>query len=299
LNTTHIPVLSSQVIQWFDPSPGKTFIDCTLGLGGHAKLLLEKMEGKGALYGIEADERNLQLAKENLKPYSNAHFVHNNFEALEDIGNSVREKEGKIDGILFDLGLSSPHVDDGERGFSFQKEGPLDMRFDPRQSLTAAEIINTYTQDELISIFKAYGEERHPYKIAEKIVEHRRHGKFSTTSELANFIAAIFSHGKKDFFFKRHPATRIFQALRIAVNREMEVLGKGLYAAINVLSKGGRIEVISYHSIEDRIVKHLFKDQAKEGIIKILTKKPIKPEREEVLENRRSRSACLRIAEKL
>ncbi|MEK7523961.1 MAG: 16S rRNA (cytosine(1402)-N(4))-methyltransferase RsmH, partial [Patescibacteria group bacterium] len=183
--------------------------------------------------------------------------------------------------------------------FSFQSEGPLDMRFDTRQPLTAAVIANTYSLKDLQFIFQIYGEEKFSYRIAKEMVEHRRREPFTTTSQLANCIANIFSRGKKDFYFKRHPATRVFQALRIATNREVEVLGIALAAAIQNISLGGRIVVISYHSIEDRIAKNMFRDGKKEGTLSVLTKKPLEPEEEEVAANRRSRSAKLRAAEKI
>lgn len=297
--SVHIPVLTNQVIAFLDPQPGKVFIDCTLGTGGHTKAILEKLVGQGAVYGIDSDNRNLDLARKRLTNYSNVHFIRDNFENLESLGGEILKKETRIDGILFDLGLSSLHVEEAERGFSFQREGPLDMRFDSRQEITASEIVNTYPLEKLIHIFQTYGEEKFSYRIARKIVESRKLKRFTTTSELTDAIKHIFSKGRKNFYFKRNPATRIFQALRIAANREIEVLHKGLEGAIKVLSKGGRIVVISYHSLEDRIVKNFFRDSKKAEILKIFTKKPIQPEGEEVQANPRSRSAKLRAAEKL
>lgn len=295
---SHIPVLTNQVIRLLDPRPGKVFIDATLGLGGHTEALLQIMGDTGAVYGVDVDERNLSHARERLKKYSNVHFIHGNFETLAQIGESIVSKEGKIDGILLDLGLSSVHVDEASRGFSFQQDGPLDMRFDTRQRLTAADIVNTYSAEELAQIFKLYGEEKFSNKIANEIVRYRKQKPFETTSELADFIAAPISEGK-DFYFKRHPATRVFQALRIATNREIEVLVAGLNGAAEIISKGGRLVVISYHSLEDRVVKNFFRDRKKEGALEILTKKPVCPDEEEVKNNRRSRSAKLRAAEKL
>lgn len=298
MNTTHIPVLTNQVLALLDPHPDKIFIDCTLGFGGHTEALLAHMHGKGAVYGIDVDDRNLEKAKERLKNLKNVHFIRDNFENLEEQGLSILEKEGHIDGILFDLGLSSLHIEEPERGFSFQGEGPLDMRFDTRQGVTAADIINTYSFEELLSIFRTYGEEKFSYRIAKSIVEYRKNKQFTTTSQLADFINDVVSQGKY-FYHKTHPATRIFQALRIAANREIEALEKGLNAAVNVLSKGGRLVVISYHSIEDRLVKNAFRNYKAQGKLKILTKKPIKPQEEEIAANRRSRSARLRAGEKI
>lgn len=297
--TTHTPVLKNQVLRFLEPKPGRVVIDCTLGLGGHAEAILELLHGKGMLYAIEVDERNLETAKNRLTSYDNVHYTHDTFENLEELGRRVLQKETHIDGILFDLGLSSPHVDEPQRGFSFQKEGPLDMRFDPRQRITAADIVNSYSLKDLISIFQTYGEEKFSHLIARKIVEHRRNESFKTTTQLADFIANIFSKGRPNFFFKRHPSTRIFQAIRIATNREIEALQAGLQAAISLISKNGRIVVISYHSLEDRIVKNLFRDAKREKILTVLTKKPIEAEEDEIRENPRSRSAKLRAAERL
>ncbi|MBI2638880.1 16S rRNA (cytosine(1402)-N(4))-methyltransferase RsmH [Candidatus Peregrinibacteria bacterium] len=297
MNDIHIPVLTNKILEYLEPVKNKIFIDCTLGSGGHAEALIT--HGAEAVYGIEVDERNLEKAKERLKQYENVHFIHDNFENLETIGAKILKKEKRIHGILFDLGLSSLHVDEAVRGFSFQHEGPLDMRFDTRTEVTAADIVNTYTLEELLFIFKTYGEEKSSYRIAREIVQHRRQHKFATTSQLADFIANIFSKGKPNFYFKRHPATRIFQALRIAANREIEVLQKGLEGAVKVLSITGKLVVISYHSLEDRLVKNFFRHQKTLGSLKILTKKPITPDDEEINRNRRSRSAKLRAAEKL
>ena len=295
----HIPVLTNQLLQFLAPREGQIFVDCTLGIGGHTKKISEALNGTGAVYGIEVDERNLALAKERLSAAKNIHFIHDNFENLEAIGKEIIKKEGKIDGILFDLGLSSLHVDEASRGFSFQKDGPLDMRFDPRQTLTAADIINEYSQEKLTEIFTTYGEERFSNSIAAGIVDHRKRSRFTTTLQLANFIESCVGGGRGHAGPRIHPATRVFQALRIATNREIEVLHSALASAISLLSQGGRIVVISYHSLEDRLVKNMFRDAKKESILNVLTKKPIKPDVHEIASNRRSRSACLRAAEKL
>ena len=293
----HISVLANQVIRFLAPDKGKVIVDCTLGAGGHSILLLEVLNNTGAIYGIDSDERNLEIAQQNLKNFSNIHFIHDNFENLETIGREILQSEGHIDGILMDLGISSMHIENPERGFSFQKQGPLDMRFNARQNLTAADIVNTYSLEDLHSIFKVYGEEKFSYRIAEQIIKHRKRERFSTTTQLADFIKSVVP--PKFRYGRIHPATRIFQALRVAANREVEVLNAGLVAAVNILSKNGRLAVISYHSLEDRIVKNFFKDRAAHGEIAILTKKPVTPDEEEIAVNRRSRSAKLRSAEKL
>lgn len=297
--TSHIPVLINQVIRLLNPEKGKVFIDATIGLGGHAEELLKTLDGTGAIYGIDADERNLNRARERLTDYSNVHFIHGNFENLEEIGKEIIRKEKRIDGILLDLGLSSPHIEEPERGFSFQREGPLDMRFDIRHRLTAADIINTYSLEDLTEIFKIYGEERFSFKIAQEIIRHRKRETFKTTTQLADFIANIFPPRRNAVGgFKIHPSTRVFQALRIAVNREIEVLKNGLEGAAKALSSQGRLVVISYHSLEDRVVKNFFRTQKHAGTLSTLTKKPIRPDQEELMQNRRSRSARLRAAEK-
>ncbi|MBI4994901.1 16S rRNA (cytosine(1402)-N(4))-methyltransferase RsmH [Candidatus Peregrinibacteria bacterium] len=294
----HIPVLLNQVLRFLEPLPGKIFIDATLGLGGHTKELISRMNDQGAVYGIETDERNLISAKKNLAGFKNIHFIHDNFENLEEIGTRVLKQEGRIDGIFFDLGLSSPHIEEGQRGFSFQREGPLDMRFNQTQGILAADIVNTYSLEQLTQIFQTYGEEKFSYRIAKHIIQLRRRNKFKTTTQLKTAVEECIPHRYSSAHYSKiHPATRIFQALRIAANREIEVLGSGLNGALNVISKHGRIVVISYHSLEDRVVKNFFRDNKKNGLVKILTKKPIRPDREEMMQNRRSRSAKLRAAE--
>lgn len=294
--TIHIPVLSKQVLHLLEPLPEKVFIDATIGLGGHSREILNSLNGKGWLYGVDVDQENLARAKENLKKFQNVTFIRDSFKNLQEIGERILKEQTKIDGILLDLGLSSVHVDEPQRGFSFKHSGPLDMRFDARERLTAADIVNRWSEKDLIAIFKHYGEEKFANRIAHEIVHIRKNENFTTTSQLADFVASIVPQkvGRKI-----HPATRVFQALRIAVNREVEVLEKGLAGAIKVLSHGGRIAVISYHSIEDRIVKNIFRTAKREGMMKILTKKPVTPDAEEIRENRRSRSAKLRAAERL
>lgn len=293
---SHIPVLQSQVIEYLAPKPGAVIIDATLGLGGHTKLLLNHIGSTGAVYGLDADERNLVAAQDNLKDYPNVHFTRTNFENLAQIGQNILAKEGRLDGILFDLGLSSVHLDLPERGFSLKHDGPLDMRFDTTQETTAADIVNTYSLNDLILILKTYGEEKHSNHIAQEIVKRRRQKPFTTTLELADFVTSL---GPKRFHYKIHPATRVFQALRIATNREIEVLQQGLGGALQVLPPQGRIVVISYHSLEDRLVKNMFRSEKQNGTLNLLTKKPIVPTDEEITQNRRSRSAKLRAAQKL
>lgn len=304
----HTPVLLNETLDLLNLREGMNVVDCTLGLGGHAKAMLEKIGSKGKLMAFDADETNLMNAKSRIvNRKSKIDFVHANFEHLKE---KIKEyKFPKPDAILFDLGISSPHVDMAERGFSFRKEGPLDMRYDQTQQLTAEIVINSYNEKKLADIIYEYGEERLSRVIAKKIVEARRKKRIKTTTELADIIAGTVK-GRQ----KIHPATRTFQALRIYVNRELEVLESALHQAVDAIAKGGRIAVISYHSLEDRIVKNVFRYYTQNCIcpkelpvcqcnfkktLYLLTKRPIIPSGIEVSANPRSRSAKLRVAEKI
>ena len=279
---SHTSVLAREIIELLSPEKGEVFLDGTLGLGGHAKLILEKIGESGKLIGLDLDSRNLELAQENLKEFSNLEIHHSNFCKLRDF-----IMPDSLDGILLDLGLSSPHLDDPIRGFSFRKSGPLDMRFDQNQSLTAAIILNSFTENEIADILYQFGEIRSSRKIAKKVVESRRKQKFSQMEDLVGIVEA------------KSLLPQVFQALRIAVNSELESLQEGLNASLEALKSGGRIAVISFHSLEDRIVKNFFRVKKKDGILEVITKKPITPDLEEVQENSRSRSAKLRVAKKI
>ncbi|MBD3270484.1 16S rRNA (cytosine(1402)-N(4))-methyltransferase RsmH [Candidatus Peregrinibacteria bacterium] len=307
----HNPVLLQEVIENMNlQSKKQIFVDGTLGLGGYTKMLLENTNNDTKVIAFELDQDNLKFAKKRLAEFRDRIiFVHSNFDTLEENLEKLGFQE--IDGIMLDLGLSSPQVDDAEKGFSFLREGQLDMRFDQRVNLTASKVVNTYSEEKLKQIFKDFGEEPQSGKIAAKIVERRRAEPFLTTSDLADFVARV-KHSK---FSKKkaHPATLVFQAIRIEVNHELDALLKVLNQAVNCLKAGGRIVVVSYHSLEDRIVKTFFKDQSREYInlpdeltttklnpkIKIITKKPITPSEKEIEINPRSRSAKLRVAEKI
>ncbi len=304
---THTPVLLSETLDLLNLEANKHVIDGTLGLGGHSLEILKKLGPKGKLMAFDQDERNLIEAKKRLEKYNEQIiFVHDNFEHLAE---QAKKHKFQPEAIFLDLGLSSPHIDDPERGFSFQKEGPLDMRFDKRQRLTAEIVINSTSEKDLADIIFHYGEERKSRLIARVIVQARKESPIKTTTQLAEVIGkAIKSKGRI------HPATQTFQALRIFVNRELEVLEKVLEDALGLLKKGGRLVVISYHSLEDRIVKNYFRDQTRNCIcpkelpicqcnfqkkLYILTRKPIIPDGIEVSHNPRSRSAKLRAAERL
>ncbi|MBO3462398.1 16S rRNA (cytosine(1402)-N(4))-methyltransferase RsmH [Aetokthonos hydrillicola Thurmond2011] len=280
---SHIPVLSREVIEGLAVRPGGHYLDATVGGGGHSRLILEAAPDV-RVTALDQDEQALLAAKKELFEYNNrVKFILTNFAAQ-------KFQEETFDGIIADLGVSSYHLDTPERGFSFRHEASLDMRMDQRQSLTAADIINNSDEIELADIFFRYGEERLSRRMARRIVEKR---PFHTTLELANAIAYCVSpkyrHGRI------HPATRVFQALRIVVNDELKSLETFIDQAPKALIPGGRIAIISFHSLEDRIVKHGFRNSPS---LRVLTKKPITAAEEEIDDNPRSRSAKLRIAQR-
>ncbi len=307
----HIPVLLKEVLKYFNPKPNENYVDCTFGSGGHAAAILEKIKPDGKLLGIDLDINLLKAAEvkpariamqsiaggsQKLKVKSRLVLVQNNFANLKKI---VKENNFKpINGILLDLGFSSWQMDESGRGFSFKKDEPLIMQYCSfnENFLTAEYIVNVLTEKELVKIFQEYGEERFSRRIAKKICEQRKIKAIKTTFQLVEIIKrAIPSR----FLHQRiHFATRVFQALRIVVNDELNNLKKVLPQAVEVLEPNGKIAVISFHSLEDRIVKHFFKEQSKLGKLKIITKKPIIPTSEEVEKNPRARSAKLRVAEK-
>jgi 16S rRNA (cytosine1402-N4)-methyltransferase len=302
----HVPVLLDEVIAGLQPRRGGYFIDCTIGLGGHAAAILEKISPSGRLLGIDADPEAIRISQDKLSNYGEAVIlVNDNFVNLEAI--SRRYHFHPVDGILFDLGVSSLQLDTAERGFSFQLDAPLNMRFDPRQELTAADIVNTFSEQELAKLIERYGEEHHSRRIAQHIVQNR---PITTTVELAGLIQQV-SGGKRA---RIHPATRTFMALRIAVNSELQNLELALKQTLNLLRPGGRLTVISYHSLEDRIVKQFMRYAASTCLcppgtvicrcghvptLKLISRKVIKPTSLETESNPRSRSARLRIAERL
>ena len=299
----HVSVLKESVEKYLNLEGGEVVVDATLGLGGHASIILKNIGDKGKLIAFDQDERNMEEAKERLSSYGKQIiYVRNNFRYLKSRLNENGVQ--KVNAILLDLGLSSPHIDDAGKGFSFQSEGPLDMRFDLENSLTAAEILNTYDEEVLMKMFFEYGEEKMSRKLAGKICERRREKPFTTTTEFAEFAEKIVT-------WKHLP--QIFQALRISVNDELEALKEVLEQGFEVLEEGGRFVIISYHSLEDRIVKQFFRNLEKpeaseeervyrnfgEPLVERLVKKPITPDEKELAENPRSRSAKLRAYKKL
>ena len=292
----HEPVLYEEVMAALVPRAGADYIDGTVGGGGHAKGILEHSSPSGRLLGVDLDEQALKSAQMVLRGYgARVALVHGSFADLADI---AREHGFcPVAGILLDLGLSTLQLSDPDRGLSFQLEGPLDMRFDRSAGVTAADLVNTLPQSELADILYQYGEERKSRRIARAIVSAR---PISTTTELAQLIMrAVGRRGRI------HPATKTFQALRISVNQEMEALPKGLTSAVDLLAPGGRLVVIAFHSLEDRIVKHFFREKAQKGeegqcpTLRIVTRKPIQASPAERKRNPRSRSAKLRVVERL
>jgi 16S rRNA (cytosine1402-N4)-methyltransferase len=283
----HISVLLQETIEQLQVKPGEKYIDATLGGGGHSE---EIVRAGGIVLGIDQDIDAITFVKEKLK--DNITIAQGNF---ENIGEIARES-GFIDvsGVLYDLGISSHQVDEGSRGFSFLKEAPLDMRMSDSLTVTAADLVNGLNKGELKELFEKYGEEHFARRIAEAIVKERENQKILTTTQLARLVASSYPGGNH----KVHPATKVFQSLRIAVNDELFVLEKSLPQALGLLKSGGRLVVISFHSLEDRIIKKTFEKWEKEGKGIIMTKKPIIPSEEETQRNRRARSSKLRVFER-
>ncbi|MBI4282727.1 MAG: 16S rRNA (cytosine(1402)-N(4))-methyltransferase RsmH [Chloroflexi bacterium] len=288
----HVSVLTQQVLEGLRVKPGGSYIDCTVGEGGHSRAILEAISPGGRLLGIDMDIQALQTAEEQLRPFRDfCTLTNDNFRDLKGIAKD--QGFYPVDGILFDLGLSSLQLEGEGRGFSFRAEEPLDMRFDIRQEVTAWDVVNRYSQGDLAQIIRAYGEEHGADRIAREIVDSR---PIDTSLQLAQVVARAARYP----WGRIHPATRTFQAIRMEVNRELENLELALRQAICLLSPGGRVVIISYHSLEDRLVKDFFREESREAKnIRLVTKKVISPSYEEVRINRRSRSARMRVAERI
>jgi len=305
----HVSVLLNECIEALDIKQGGIYVDCTMGGGGHSKEILGKLKKTGRLIGIDQDTNALEASKKRLKEYDNVTYIHDNFYNIDSILENLNID--KVDGILMDLGVSSHQLDEAERGFSYMKDAPLDMRMDRNQSLSAYEVVNTYSEEALYRILKEYGEERFAKKIARIIAERRAIKPVETTFELVDIIKAAIP---AKFRREGHPGKKTFQAIRIEVNQELQILDKAIKDSIGRLNHGGRIAIITFHSLEDRLVKNIFKEQenpctcpkdfpqcvcGKKPTIKIITRKPIIPGDQEMDENPRSKSAKLRVAEKL
>jgi len=295
----HIPVLLNETIEYLQPRTNQNFIDCTIGGGGHALKILSLIEPKGKLLGIDLTPEaieNLKISQSanwQIKAENRLVLINGNFANIKEIVEG--EKFYPVNGILFDLGLSSDILESGGKGFSFMREEELDMRYNPGfAGLTAKEIVNKYPEEKLAEIFKENGGERFSRRIASKIVSFRKKRDIETTFQLKNLIKEALGR-----YFHIKSLARVFQSLRIEVNGELRNLGQGLISAVEILAPGGRLVVISYHSLEDRLVKKFFKEKKRNSELNILTKKPIRPEKKEIKENSRSRSAKLRVAEKI
>ena len=303
----HIPVLLNECIEGLNIQPNGIYIDGTLGGAGHSKEILKRLSKKGKLIGIDRDTTALKAAKENLKDFQNVIYIHNNHDNIKEILDDLGIKE--VDGILLDLGISSYQIDEEKRGFSYIKNSKLDMRMDETQKFSAYDVVNFYSEERLANIIYEYGEERFSRQIAKKICEYRKNKEIETTNELVDIIKQVVPFNKNS----GHPAKKTFQAIRIEVNNELKPLYGTIVNSIKSLKIGGRLCVISFHSLEDRVVKSAFNDcvgkctcppgipycvcgSKKQG--NIITKKPILPSEEELKNNTRSASAKLRIFEK-
>lgn len=298
MKIVHVPVMREEVLEALKIKSKGIYVDATLGLGGHAEGILQRAEGC-VLIGIDRDDAALQRAKEHLNAYKNVHLVNERFSHMRAVVNDLGYT--RVDGILIDAGVSTLHLKSDGRGFSFMKDEPLDMRMDQKQRLTAREIVNRYSEKDLTTIIWEYGEERLSRRIARAIIAARNKKPITSCRELAAIIEkAAGSRDRKRLIPSRiHPATRTFQALRIEVNKELDELSAAVDAGAHMLATGGRFCVISYHSLEDRIIKNAFRKLAKDGLFRIITKKPLVPDQEEQKLNPSSRSAKLRVAEKI
>jgi len=284
-----------EVIDYLSPAPGKVIVDATIGTGGHSRAIAEHIMPGGRLIGIDRDEDSLAVARERLCDFGSAcEFVHGSFSDIDKILENLNIK--KVDGVLFDLGLSSYQLDDPNRGFSFHNDGPLDMRFDRNSFISAYDLVNNLNEEELSSILRTFGEERWHNRIAHFLVEEREKHAITTTRELSDIVVKAVPSRYRHY--RIHPATRTFQAVRIAVNRELEIIETGINKAVDLLNAGGRICVISFHSLEDRIAKLSFRKLAAGGKINIITAKPMVPRFSEIKLNPKSRSSKLRVAER-
>ena len=289
-------MLLRETIQGLNLKSGDVILDATLGGGGHAEEILDKILPGGRLVGVDRDPEAIERVRERLRDHKDTvTYVNEDFRNVGSILDSLGV--GAIDGAIFDLGMSSFQVDDQRRGFSFLKDGPLDMRFDPSGGLSAEDVVNETGREELADIIKEFGEERHARLVAGAIFSARKQKRIRTTAELVDIIVKAI--GRKYRRQRLHSAARTFQAIRIYVNDELGALEEAIEKTVSCLNLNGRICVISFHSLEDRIVKNIFKEMKRSGKLEILTKKPVRPERDEIRDNPRARSAKLRIAEKI
>lgn len=292
----HVPVMQNEVIRYLNLRPGMCVVDATLGMGGHAFEILKGIGRSGQFIGIDRDGNSLKMAQERLKEFAdNCHFIQSDFRHLGSVLGKLNIQE--VDGILLDLGISSYQLENPERGFSIKFEGPLDMRMDQESYISAYDLVNSLSEKEIFFILRNFGEERWSGRIAQCIIKEREKAPIESTSDLSRVVLKAVPRRFQNQ--KIHPATRTFQAFRIAVNRELEALDKVLDGCVHLLKDQARLCVISFHSLEDRIVKEKFRQFLKSGDIRLIEKKPIIPEDSEIQANPRSRSAKLRVAERV
>ncbi len=292
MGVVHLPVMTGEVVEFLGVRPGGIYLDATVGLGGHSGEILRLVGPEGRVIGIDRDEEALALARQRIQDPERFRPVHSPFSELGEVARSL-ELAGRIDGVLMDLGVSMFQLKGEGRGFSFQTDEPLDMRMDRSTDRTAADIVNEYTERELERVIRDYGEDYRARRIARRIVARRAEAPIRTCRELADTVLQAVGKGGG----RSHPATRTFQAMRIELNDELGQLRHALGEAVSVLAAQGRLVVISYHSLEDRVVKHFMKDGGQRGELRVLTKKPIVPSQDETRENPSARSAKLRAAE--
>lgn len=305
----HVPVLLNETVDYLQVKAGGIYVDCTLGGGGHSLEILKRLKGEGTLIGIDQDLEAIKAAKEKLKDFSNVIYVHDNFYNIDKILQNL--EIASVDAIMMDLGVSSFQLDEAQRGFSYMKDAPLDMRMDTQSQLSAFYVVNNYTEEELLKVLWEYGEEKFARRIVHKILEQRVDTPIKTTGELAKLIKASIP---VKFQKQGHPAKKTFQAIRIEVNKELVILDKSIQDSVNHLNVKGRIAVITFQSLEDRIIKNKFRSLQNPCIcprdfpvcacgripsLKVLTRKPIEPSEAEMESNPRSKSAKLRVAQKI
>lgn len=296
LEVMHKPVMAKEALESLNLRPGSLVLDATIGCAGHSLLILEKIMPGGRLIGIDRDNESLEYARARLDNFKeNVHLVYADFRNLDKALSDLRID--KVDAMLFDLGISSLQLDSPERGFSIKTDAPLDMRMDRASYISAYDLVNNLTEDEISALLRRFGEERWHNRIARFLVRERERQPIVTTGQLSSIVLRAMPRGLG--YQKIHPATRAFQAFRIAVNRELESLEEALNKAAEFLNVGGRISVISFHSLEDRVVKNIFKQLYREGRVRLIFAKPQIPRFDEIRENPRSRSAKLRTIEKI
>ena len=290
--TEHVPVLANEVVEYLIKRPSGVYIDGTAGSGGHSRYILHKLAPDGLLIMLDVDEDAIAFLKKQFTGEPRVEIIHSSYTEIPHIVKNLNLSS--VDGVLLDLGVSTHQVYEGSRGFSFMREGPLDMRFSKDISpVSAYDVVNTYGREKLANIFRMYGEEPYAEEVADAIIRYRSGKPIETTLELAEIVAGVVPHSGK-----KHPATRVFQALRIYVNKEFDNIEKGIRGAVDVLSSGGRIGVITYHSLEDKLVKNIFSELKHQGLGRVVKKHGVRPKWSEVQANRKARSAIMRIFEK-